>query len=167
MTFVGSTTAATDRQLIVSTGAGLAAYPTVGCGASTCAPAWHVAGSFSHVALQGSTVYAVGIVAGGDGVTRLDAFDAARCTPQQCAPVWASQEPLRPGAAASPTLANGLVLFADPAAGIVAWRRAGCGTARCSAVWSIPFPTSDAGQVVVADGRLYDGSLGLSTFVPT
>ena len=165
--FVGSTTAATDRQLIVSTGAGLAAYPTVGCGASTCPPAWHVAGNFSPVAISGSFVYAVGIVAGGDGATRAYAFDATTCTPQQCVPVWGSQELLRLGASTAPVVANGLVLFADPGAGIYAWRSAGCRQTRCSAVWSIPFPTSVAGQVVVADGRLYDGSEGLSTYVPT
>ena len=167
VTLVGNTTAATNRQLVVSAGAGLVAYPAGGCGASTCAPAWHVAGSFSHVAIDGPFVYAVGVVAGGDGVTRAYAFDTSHCTAQQCVPVWGSQETLRAGASTAPVVANGLVVFADPVAGIVAWRSQGCAATRCAAVWSILHPTSEGGQVLIADGRLYDGSDGLGTWVPT
>ena len=93
----------------------------------------------------------------------LFAFHAGGCGATFCgAPVWQTAEMTGTSSGQSPTVANGVVYFADGDGRISAWPAAGCGTSTCHRLWSggigggssMATPAVANGKVYVATDRL-------------
>jgi len=172
-----------DTVYIGSTDGVLWAYPSAGCGQSLCtAPLWQstsLAQIIDSPTVSGGIVYVGSQTSPSSNDGKLDAFAAAGCGQQVCAPLWQGLAGSQSILQSSPAVANGTVFVGAFDGKLYAFDANGCGQATCQPLWTgttgasiESTPTVAGGMVFVGsdDGKLYAfkaGGCGQSSCQPT
>jgi outer membrane protein assembly factor BamB len=138
------------------------AYPAAGCGDSLCTkPLWK---SVSLAQIVDSPTVANGIVYVGSQTSadsndgKLNAFSAAGCGSDVCAPLWQGDAGKDAILESSPTVANGLVYIGAFDGRLYAFHANGCGATHCQPAWIGSTGGSIESTPTVANGFVYVGS---------
>ncbi|HEY7134475.1 MAG TPA: PQQ-binding-like beta-propeller repeat protein [Acidimicrobiia bacterium] len=126
----------------------LYAFPSDGCGGSTCAPLW--SGSTGG-AVKSSPAVGGGVVAVGSDDGKVYAFPDGGCGQATCAPLWTAS--LGAPVATAPAIANGLVFVTATDGRLAAFTLGGCGQPTCAPLWTTDVP-AQPGAPTVASGRV-------------
>jgi outer membrane protein assembly factor BamB len=131
----------------------VAAFPTDGCGAATCAAGW-TASLSSPASARPSVAGDVLYVGSADGT--VTALSAAGCGASTCDALWTGTTPAE--VTGAPAIFAGTVVVGSSDGTVTALSAAGCGASTCDALWTGTTPAEVTGAPAIFAGTVVVGS---------